>query len=50
MLVGADPARRTPPPAHASLPGDPQAPLVLVPKDPLAAVLSDPLMQVEPRR
>jgi len=42
--------RQAPPPAHASLSNDPQAPLVLAPNDPLDAVLNDPLMQFEPRR
>ncbi|MCL2124215.1 MAG: hypothetical protein FWH34_08995 [Desulfovibrionaceae bacterium] len=46
--AGAAPAQA--PPAHASLSDDPQAPLVLAPKDPLDAVLDDPLMQFEPRR
>ena len=48
MLAGAVPEQT--PPAHPSLSDDPQAPLVLAPKDPLDAVLHDPLMQFEPRR
>ena len=35
---------------HAPLSGNPQAPLVLAPKDPLDAVLDDPLLQFEVKR
>jgi hypothetical protein len=48
-LTSAVPAQ-TPLPAAPLLPDDPQAPLVLAPRDPLDAALEDPLIQFEPKR
>jgi hypothetical protein len=45
ILTGTAPAQ-APPPVHAPLPGDPQAPLALTPKNPP----EDPLTRFEPRR
>ena len=49
ILTGTAPAH-VPPPVHAPLPGDVQAPLTLSPKDPPDAAPDDPLMRFEPRR
>jgi hypothetical protein len=53
ILTGAAPTQAAPP-AHASLPDDPQAPLKLILEDPMDAALDagrdDPLSRFEPRR
>jgi len=49
ILTGTEPAH-VPHPAHAPLPGDPQAPLTLIPKDPLDEAQDDLRMRFEPKR
>ena len=49
-ILAGEASTQTPPSACAPLSDDPQAPLLLAPKDPLDAALDDPLMRFEPRR